>query len=275
MTENEIQNESENLSDSESPSPPTEPTSGEPAKASEPPRFTQGVLAGKTEADVLDEYSKLVSAIQYLSAPKPQPQTQEPVANITADPYSDPEEYQRQLRASLQQEVTQSVLQQVNQAAIPLMQQNAAMARHAAASDKRNAEIFERYGAEIDNMLSNIPYHMRTKEMYDKAVGFVKAEHFDDLMKEEIQRRTPAGDGLARSDDYGAPAPDGAASAFERLAKSPYGSYLLKNNTKADIVAHAKQRGMKLDDYVELVERTGARPDPRVPGRIINTELVR
>ena len=245
-------------------------------KQSEEIRLTKGVLAGRTEEEVIDEYNKLVAGYQTLAQQVQQQQQQQmQQPEITADMLDNPEEYARQLKA----QITQEVMQSVGQAAQPLFQGQDKTAKALSQQNPKNEIVYKRWGAEVDRMVANVPLAQRTVELYDRAADMVRGQHTDEIIKEEVQRQLASsgggGDSLASANGVaGDKLPSEDVSAFEKLEKTSYGKHLLKTQTKQDILKYVNARGMTLDAYVEQVSKTNARIDPGNPAALRNEKVV-
>ena len=86
--------------------------------------------------------------------------------------------------------------------------------------EMRDREIFERWGAEVDELLSGVDPALQTVDNISKIVGMVKANHLNELVSDGVQRAISRGHdatGLRSEGSSEAPQTD-PASGFASFA---------------------------------------------------------
>jgi len=180
---------------------------------------------------------------------------------------TDPTKYQEQLTNYLQ--VTQA--QQIAAYAQPMFNQLAGTARELSKQDPANKDIWSKWGGEIEQMVSNVPAHLRTRELYDQAVVMVKGRHVDEIATERAERLAAANPGLARAGgaEAEADADSGSADVWAKIESSPMGAAALKVAGKRGIMAAVRAGAYKsLEDYAAAATKSKAKVDPSNPNVI-------
>lgn len=171
---------------------------------------------------------------------------------------TDPRGYQEQLANYLNAQTDARVAAY----AAPIMQNQAATALSLAKNDPKNAPIWQKYGAEIEAQVANIPLHLRTRELYDAAVTQVKGVHFDELATEKMAALAAANPGLARSDSGGAgDSGDGGSDLWDKIAASPLGKTTMDTLGKRGILNNVGpgKAYKSLEAYADAVSKTKTR----------------
>lgn len=178
---------------------------------------------------------------------------------------TDPKGYQQQLT----QYIAGQNAAMLNQAAGPVYMQLATQAREMSRNDPKNKAIWDKYGADVEQMVVNVPQHARTKELYDKAVVMVKGEKFDELAAEKAATLASAGTGLTRSGGEGSDDDAGDDDVWDKIASSPMGKAALHVAGKKGILAAVRAGAYKsLDDYAAAATKSKAKVDPANPNVI-------
>lgn len=180
---------------------------------------------------------------------------------------TDPKGYQQQLT----QYIAGQNAAMLNQAAGPVYQQLAAQSREMSKNDPKNKAIWDKYSADVEQMVANVPQHARTKELYDHAVIMVKGQRFEELAAEKAASLAAAGTGLTRggSNDSGADEDAGDADVWSKIEASPMGKAALHVAGKKGILAAVRSGAYKsLDDYAAAAAKSKARVDPANPNVI-------
>lgn len=228
-------------------------------------------LRGKTPAETLAFVNNLVTEVQQLVAnrqstapPQQQVQMQQYGMPDPDEALTDPKGYQQKLVAYF--EAQQNA--QLAQAAGPVYQQLATQSREMSRNDPKNAAIWQKYGQAIDNVVANIPAHLRTKELYDEAVIQVKGENFEELAAEKAATLAAAGTGLARAgSDAGDDAGDsGEGDVWAKIEASPMGKAAMNVAGKKGILNAIRQGAYpSLEAYAAAAAKSKAKVDPANP----------
>lgn len=230
-----------------------------------------GFLAGKSQAEAVAWVNNLVTEVQQLVATKqpaasPQPQRQIVQDAKLPDPdmaLTDPAGYQRQLADyfTAQQQGT------LAQAAVPVYAQLATMAREMSKNDSANKDVWSKWGAEVEQMVGNVPQHLRTKELYDQAAVMVRGRHVDEIATEKAAALAGAGTGLARAGGGSdVDTDDGDTDVWAKIEASPIGKAALNVAGKKGILAAIRNGAYKdLNDYATQASKSRAKVDPANP----------
>ena len=171
---------------------------------------------------------------------------------------TDPEGYQMKLANYLAAQTNA----QLAQYAGPIVNQLASQARTLAQSEPKNKDIWEKYGSEVDAMVATVPAHMRTKELYDKAVVMVKGEHIDEIAAARAERLAAANPGMMRNGSNSSSGNDAEPSGdvWDKIAATAIGSATIDAIGKRGI-QKAIDKGVykSAEDYLKHVERSKAR----------------
>jgi hypothetical protein len=219
---------------------------------------------GKTADEVLELANEVfrtlpTTAPQQQAAQQPVQQPQQPtyqphpqVAQVGPPSldlaYSDQEEYNRQLVA-WQQASTQQQVQQAGQEALgPVYQNMAVMARNEVARNPEYRAVFDKYGHEVDQEMSTVPFEQRNVQAYEWLAQKVLGKHAKELLRDEILADATAARG-----------PD-TASSSQVAGESPatYDSALDEFWNSDDLyVQNAKAEGLTKNDIRETIKGFG------------------
>lgn len=231
-------------------------------------------LRGKSPQETVAWVTNLVDEVKTLVANRPQaqpPQQQRIMQDqnqnfALPDPdlaITDPKAYQTQLTNYL----TAASDQRLAAYAQPILGQLATTARELSKNEASNKAIWEKYGADIDSIVAGVPTHLRTKELYDRAVVQVKGQRFDELAAEKAAALASAGTGLARSGGASADGGDDEpGDVWAKIESSPMGAAALKVAGKKGIRAAVASGAYKsLEHYAEMATKSKGRVDPANP----------
>jgi hypothetical protein len=180
---------------------------------------------------------------------------------------TDPKAYQTQLAGYFEQQQANML----SQAAAPVYAQLATQSREMSRNDPKNRDIYAKYGAEVEAVVGNVPQHLRTKELYDKAVVMVRGEKFEELAAEKAATLAAAGTGLARAGGASADADtdSGSDDVWSKIEATAMGAAALKVAGKKGILSAIRSGAYKdLNDYADKVAKSKAKVDPANPGII-------
>lgn len=146
-------------------------------------------MKGKTAREVAEVAEQFRQAsTNPLSSQQPIQQMQyQPNPLQAPDPqlaYSDPPTYARQAQAYNDARFSTMI----QQAAQPILAGNAQNARTLSQLDPKYAEVWRRWGNEIDIQANNLPVEMRNKQAYDLIAKHVKSDHIEELSEERAQQ---------------------------------------------------------------------------------------
>ena len=150
--------------------------------------------------------------------------------------------------------------QQINlaNAQRPLYEAQAQQARQLAAT--ADADMFNRYGAEIDNIVNKIPVEQRTSDMYKEVTRYVKGLHVDELVEERSKELAAT---YQQVEDVTYSTPEGSVRAsdnvWDKLGATDFGKRLIDTVGKQGIIAHCEKSGTPLKEYVEQATKTNVR----------------
>lgn len=251
----------------------------------EPARYTAednvpAWAVGKTAAEVLDMTSNLMQTMQTYEAPaqppaSPQPQygnvynTAPPAVTPLAQP--DPElaltnapEYQRQLDVYMGQREDRLVDRlgaQLQGYMQPVTSTMGTLARSQVATDPNFAQVFSRYGHEIDQefVRNNIPVTNRTPDSYRMVAEMVQGRHWKEFAREEAVKLASegVGQGTARSsvgpgNFEGSSGGDALDEAWEDDV-SFFSAMRAQGLNKSDVREAARKQGLPIDKWVKMV----------------------
>ena len=148
---------------------------------------------GKTPEELVQMTESLYTTVQNMQyTQQPTPPTPAPAAPVAHQPtvgtsmpdpslaYTDPTQYNTQLSAWQKLE-TQRMLEQQAQ---PLMQSNAELAKAESKRNPKYADIWAKYGPEIEAQLATVPMQMRIQpSIWDDAAALVAGRHMEDIYK--------------------------------------------------------------------------------------------
>lgn len=216
-------------------------------------------MQGKTPAEI---NALVEQALQTRPIYAPQPsnldsntyqQPQQGYGMQAPDPnlmYSDPAEYQRQYDAYIDQRSAQ----RMQQFAMPFMQNQAELVRNAAINDPAFADVWKRYGPEVEAELEGIPLEQRTKPMYDKAAAIVRGNHWKDFAREEAEKLAASGIGFTERSTGVAGMPSVQQDALDAAWESghPYFEDMKRNGIdRQQIRGMLAKTRTRVEDYVK------------------------
>jgi hypothetical protein len=288
MPENEETQLQSSEPESDSNSPPTEPTSGEHTSALERTGFRFGdaapqSLQGRTAAETAEyvkqlenQQQQMINSVQQYVATQAQ-QQQPPQQQAQAiDPdlmITDPAAWQRQFATQM----SQGVQQYINQAGVPLYQGQAATAKSLSRKDPDYQEVWQKYGSEVERLMANVPLAQQANpEIWNQAAKIVKSEHLDDFIHEKAKNlaatlgATEQG-GTGTALGVGAPTNED----IQRIRDSAYGKTNLGEYSDAQIQRTAEKMGHSIKEFADLVQGTHIVAHPKNRGEWYNRDLVR
>jgi hypothetical protein len=175
-----------------------------------------------------------------------------PAPAPTVDPnlvLEDPAKFVNDFNAAVQYQAAGNIAN----AAGPIYQAQAAQAR--ALAENRHADTFNRYGAEIQNVVNMVPVDKQTVDMYDEVVRYVKGLHVDELVQERAAELAATSQPISETVSYSLP--DGGSTTGndlqEKLGTTPLGQRLLNDLGWDGIRQHCKQSGTDVTKYVDDV----------------------
>lgn len=158
--------------------------------------------------------------------------------------YSNPQLYQQQQQQWMQHQVDQ----RVGQYAAPLLQNQANTAKWQSRNDPEYADVWAKYGHEIEAMATRVQPHLLTLEAYNTFADVVRGKHWKDFVENRAQQLAASGGfGTERAAPGGAP-PTQQLSALDRLfsptSDHPQSRRYRDNNTsKADFLRYCAAMG--------------------------------
>ena len=164
--------------------------------------------------------------------------------------YSNPAEYQRQKDAYDDARFDQRLAQ----FAQPVIGNVVSQAKWMSQRDPEFADVWERFGGEIEAMARQVPAHMLTKEAYDTFAKVVRGNHYKDFVHAEAQRLAASGGfGTERAAPNGAvPVSTGDERSKLFASDHPWTRKARENNTsEADVRRYCSMRGISPDDYAK------------------------
>lgn len=251
--------------------------------ANEEYRFSSGPYSGLTASEVAQRAQtaetsnqQIVAQVQqYVNSQRAQPPPQAtPTAAIDPDLWlTDPAKAQ----ALMQQQTMAQVQQYVNSAGQPLLVGQASTARATSQSDPSNKEIWQKYGHEVETLMSRVPLTQRTqKEMWDQAVKMVRSEHVEEISQERALTIAANMPHSETGSTGGSPGVTKATSgAIQKIRESEYGKSHLDGYSDAHLIETAKKMGDTIDQYANMITSTHIISHPKKPGEWVNKDLVR
>lgn len=185
---------------------------------------------------------------------------------------TNPAEWRRRFAAQ-QQQATNATVASV---AVPFAAQMADTVATLSKRDPANADVAEKWWAEVEALVAPIPAQMRTTALYDQAVKMARSNHIDEIAEARLQARLAAGTGIEgvtqRTNADGSPAADPEGAAWDKLKATPMGAQMIERYGKGKVMAAAKAMG-GIDRYAEMVGKSKTAFDPANPSRMY-TELL-
>lgn len=182
---------------------------------------------GKTADEVLDMAQTLYKAVlnnqPAQETPKPEmPQSQpmqQPNGQSVAPPepdlaYTNPAEYNARLQAWMQSQMQTQFQTQ----AAPFAQGLSEIAKAESMRDARYADVWRRYGPEIEAEVASLPAQMKTQpRFWNDAASLIAGRHMEELFKERAASQRPADSGTLETG--GSVAAPGQQNATDKLAE--------------------------------------------------------
>jgi len=266
--------------------PPSEPRTGVESTGF---RYTDGPFKGLTAAEAAakydndvgqysEQYNQLASQVQnYVQSLNQQQRQQQSIPNVSDQDLSD---LWLTDPARAQAMLTQSIMGQVqqygNQAFQPVYQGQASLARANSQNDLRLKDIWDKYGREIDNLMSKVPPQNKiSKDVWDQAAKLIKSNHVDDIVNERAQEMLARLPQTETGQSTRASLPETQSSAIEKIRSSDYGKNHLDYLSDAQLIEQAKKMGNTIEEYAAMVESTRVVANPKKPGEWRNEGLVR
>jgi hypothetical protein len=243
------------------------PSSGPPAGvAAEPQRYEDPSLPSWAQGKTFEEIVRLTEAIANNQSPQPSTPTPSQAAPMTypqggaltpPDPqlmYTDPAAYQRQYEAYSEARIQA----QMAQMASPFAARQAELEKSESKRDPRFASVWQRWEVEIERELMGIPPESRNRALYDKAASIVKANHMDELLGEEVERRMAAGGvGTERGSSAGGGEPQVQLDELEEAWDSDHPYFAKARSeglTKNEMREWLRKWKIPVSDFVKNVQ---------------------
>jgi hypothetical protein len=189
-----------------------------------------------------------------------QPQSQLPNPD---EALTDPQSYQNKMAAYFQAQTAQ----QIAAVAQPFAAQLADTARTLSKSNAENADVWNKYGSEIDATVQNIPSHLRTQALYDNAVIMVRGRHWKDFAAEQASRLASAGTGVERSTagTAGSEEPSGNSDIWQNIEATSIGRATVEAIGKRGIMRNVGpgKAYKTLEDYAAAVSKSKSRTEAK------------
>lgn len=218
---------------------------------------------GKTADEIVEITEQLR---RQLVTQQPPPQTpQQPQNTVTPpsngiDPdliYSNAAEYTQRMQGY----VDTSINQQLQQASAPILAPLATMARDAASRDPSTAEVWKRYGPEIDATMAAVPLQNRADvNMWRQAAELVAGKHYRELARLEAERLASTSDGgilPTGGIGGGGTAGGGSLDPIDKLFAEDHPSiqaFKAIHKSASDVRAHAAAMGHTPEAYAEMLK---------------------
>lgn len=194
------------------------------------------------------------------ATPAPQaPQAPAPQAPATpqfSDPYSDSNEYARQIS----EYAARQAIERMTAMAAPVFDSTAQLSRSQSQLDPELGTVWRRWGPEVDALVSTIPSAQRSKAVYDQAAGIVRGQHWRELVADEAARQAqPSSSPTERAGTVTAPT---SASFGDKLSalwaeNGPYIQWARREGvTESAMREFARKSGRTPDQYAEDITRS-------------------
>jgi len=261
--------------------PPSEPPTGAETTGF---RYQSGPFAGLTAAEaaqkydqdihyVNQQYNTLAGQVQSYVQQMNQPQSQP----VSYD--NDPDLWltdAQKAEARLTQRLQQQWAQQAQAVAQPIYQGQASLAKSGSQNDPRYADIWKKYGTEIDRLMAKVPVQNTiNKEVWDQAAKLIKSEHADEIISERAQQMLANLPVTETGQRTVASLPEAQSNALQKIRESDYGKNHLDYLSDAQLLEQAKKMGNSIDEYADMVASTHVISHPKKPGEWVNQGLVR
>jgi len=221
---------------------------------------------GRTADEILETANQLYAAIQSGTPAQPTaptPATPPPPSSSPVDPnlmYSNPHEYDRQLRESIRTEMRTELASAANSVTSPM----ASMAKEQAKTHR--PKVWDRYGPEIETTMAQLGPNARADvSSWKRVINYVAGEHVDELADARAKEI------LARGGDSGSlPTHGGPPNMDPASGLSPIRKLFAENHPAVDgyqrdripvekVIAHALKRGHTEEGYAEMLEKNTIR----------------
>ncbi len=251
------------------PPPSTEPPDSSAPAGSPPPTTSPtwtppatGRFAGMTPEQILGIADQQASALEQLATrPQYQPQpTYQPQYPPSQEPPVNESDF-ADVRT-----VNRMVEQRLSQAAQPIGQQMQSLYEMQAGTNlsmarDKHADVFKRWGHEVNAKLATVPYHLRTLDNLETIVKMVKADHVEDLAAERARELVAQQDPALR--------PSGGAGGYPNY-QAPLRGIVESEALPADYRNLLQQRGvtdeavrefcrmnnLSVEQWVDMAKRT-------------------
>ena len=287
MPDNEETLTQNSETESDDNSQPSEPTSGEGTSALERTGFRYGEAApaslqGRTATETANyveqleqQQQQMVNSVQqYVAAQgQAQPQAQPAATPVDADlMLTDPDAWQKQFA----EKMGQGVQQYINQAGVPLYQGQAATAKSLSRQDPKYAEVWQKYGPEVERLMSGVPLAQQASpDMWNQAAKIVKSEHLEHFIDERAKTLAATLGSVEQGGTGTAMSGEGSGSEdMKRIRSSSYGKTNLDDYNDRQIEQTADKMGHSLKEFADMVEGTHIVAHPKNRGEWYNRDLV-
>lgn len=169
--------------------------------------------------------------------------------------YNDAAAYTQQMAGY----VDQSVQRQIAAAATPILTPMVSLARDTASRDASMAEVWSKYGPEIDMTMTNVPMQNRADvAMWRQAAELVAGKHYKELARGEAERLASTADSgmLSSGGGVGTASPT-SGDPIDRLFADDHPSiqaFKRIGKSAADIRQHALTMGHSSEAYAEMLK---------------------
>jgi hypothetical protein len=169
--------------------------------------------------------------------------------------YNDAAAYTQQMAGY----VDQSVRRQIQQGSTALLTPMVTLARDTASKDPAMAEVWSKYGPEIDMTMANVPIQNRADmSMWRQAAELVAGKHYKELARGEAERLAATGDSgmLPSGGSLGGTSP-ASADPIDRLFIDNHASiqaFKAIGKSSAEVRAHASAMGHSSEEYAEMLK---------------------
>lgn len=217
---------------------------------------------GKTADEILNIASQAVNYLQTspqpqaVAAPSPAPaQNTVPSAPPAELAYQDPTAWARQYDEYQRWQLSNSL----NAYAAPVMAQMSELAR-AQSQNGQHADVWKRWGPEIELKIASIPREQRTIMLYDQAAALVKADHVEEIARERAEQLagTSFGAGTERSPSSAVGSNTAASDPLEAAFAGDHPFFAkarAEGLTPARVRTFLEQTGRTVEDYIASATR--------------------
>jgi hypothetical protein len=255
---------------------PSQPPSGPPEQPRDPgtgqfqspndPAWAQG----KSREEIISLSQQVFQQLPQLQQQQQQPQQERQVAPQPApsgalgppDPdlqYSDPATYQRQLEA-YQTALIQRQMETMGQQALgPLYKNQAMVNRRMVAQDPDYADVFSKFGLEIDTQMASVNFEQRTIEAYQWVADRVRGTHWKEFAHDYAadQRQTQEQPTVSASEQPIPGAEPSYRDPLDEFWDSGHGyvrNAISEGLTKNDIRENVNAMGLDVPSYIKAIQ---------------------